>query len=202
MALFNCIPPVTGNLGPVVIYQMHGRYFMRTTSSLTRERVQKYPAFGRTRELAGLLAMASRMASRVYGLLPAEKKAKGLYRTLTGEAMYWLCNQWTAAEVMEYLQRMYLRPTGVRRVKAKAPVVAIRPSQSKGLVKKAIVVPLSGKLATASQSTSKQRLSIPAPGIFLLPVRFPANSFRSANTLLQAMQRGSPVRMVAGIESS
>lgn len=124
MARFNCIPPVTGNLGPVVIYEMYGRYFMRMTSSLTRERVKKDPVFRRSREMAGLLAKASRMAAEVYALVPAAKKEKGLYRKLTGEAMYWLCNQWTAAEVMEYLQRMYLRPAGMRLVKAKAPVVA------------------------------------------------------------------------------
>ncbi|WP_276484899.1 hypothetical protein [Paraflavitalea pollutisoli] len=199
MARFNCIPPVTGNLGPVVIYEMYGRYFMRTTSSLTRERVKKDPAFGRTRELASLLAKASRMAAAVYAVLPADKKMSGLYRKLTGEAMYWLCNQWTVAEVKEYLQRMYLRPLGIQLVPAKAPVVK-KPQQrvvaDKPLPEeKQLPVTRANKRIAASQ----HRSTVKRHPLRVIPATTPA---RRSSALVHLWVREHPARRVAGIESS
>ncbi|WP_315817079.1 hypothetical protein [Paraflavitalea speifideaquila] len=107
MARFNCIPPVTGTIGPVCIYQMYGRYYLRTRSSLTGKRVKKDTAFRKTMMYAGLLAKASRIASAVYTAVPAHRKQHALYRKLTGEAMQWLKLQWQEKDIIEYLNHQY-----------------------------------------------------------------------------------------------
>lgn len=107
MAKFNGIPLVTGTIGPVCIYQMYGRYYLRTRSSLTGERVKKDVAFRKTMQYAALLARASRIGSTVYAAIPAHKKQPALYRKLTGEAMTWLKYQWTEADIIAYLLRQF-----------------------------------------------------------------------------------------------
>ncbi|NII28234.1 hypothetical protein HB364_24335 [Pseudoflavitalea sp. X16] len=107
MAKFTGIPPITGTIGPVCIYQMYGQYFMRTRSSLTGERVKKDPAFRKTMEYASLLAKASRIGSVVYAALPADKKQHSLYRKLTGEAMFWLKHEWSVEDVLSFLLKVY-----------------------------------------------------------------------------------------------
>lgn len=107
MARFEGIPLVTGTIDAVCIYKMHGRYFMRSRSSLTGERVKKDPAFHKTMEYAALLAKASRVGSTVYAGLTAHQKQHALYRKLTGEAMTWLKYGWQEAAVLEWLQQRY-----------------------------------------------------------------------------------------------
>jgi len=108
MAWFKGIPPVTGTFGPVCIYKMHGRYFMRSRSSLTGKRVKRDPAFRKTMEYAALLGKASRIGSAVYAGLPAHQKEHALYRKLTGEAMTWLKYGWPQEDVLQWLQRRCL----------------------------------------------------------------------------------------------
>lgn len=108
MARFKGIPPVTGTFGPVCIYKMYGRYFMRSRSSLTRKRVKRDPAFRKTMEYATLLGKASRIASAVYAGLPADQKQHALFRKLTGEAMTWLKYGWRQEEVLQWLQQCCL----------------------------------------------------------------------------------------------
>jgi hypothetical protein len=86
---------------------MHGRYFMRSRSSLTGERVKKDAAFRKTMEYATLLAKASRIGSTVYAGLPAHQKKHALYRKLTGEAMTWLKYGWKETDILEWLQQRY-----------------------------------------------------------------------------------------------
>lgn len=119
MARFDCIPPVTGTIGPICIYKMHGQYFLRTRSSLTGKRVKKDPAFRKTMMYAALLGKASRIGSAVYAMLPSERKQHGLYRKLTGEAMQWLKYQWEEKDIIEYLQQQYLQqPISIRAYKS------------------------------------------------------------------------------------
>ena len=108
MAWFKGIPPVTGTFGMVCIYKMHGRYFMRSRSSLTGKRVKRDPAFRKTMEYAALLGKASRIGSAVYAGLPADQKQHALYRKLTGEAMTWLKYGWQQEEVLQWLQQCCL----------------------------------------------------------------------------------------------
>ena len=109
MAKFAGIPAFTGTIGPVCIYKMYGRYFMRVSNPLTRSRVKKDPAFRKTMEYASLLAKASRIGSTVYAAVPANKKQHSLYRKLTGEAMYWLKHNWSTEDVLDFLLKLYAR---------------------------------------------------------------------------------------------
>ena len=81
---------ITGCYDNICFYKMDGEYYARLKSSLTGKRVKKDPRFRRTMEYAGWLGQASKIASAVYRSLPPEKKEKGLYRMMTGQAMQWL----------------------------------------------------------------------------------------------------------------
>ncbi|NII27193.1 hypothetical protein HB364_19045 [Pseudoflavitalea sp. X16] len=129
MARFTGIPPITGTIGPVCIYKMYGRYFIRTRSSLTGKRVKKDPAFRKTMEYARLLAKASRIGSAVYTALPAERRQHALYRKLTGEAMTWLKYEWKEADIIAYLTKQY---TGREVPPAEPEVVQIRMPYRRG----------------------------------------------------------------------
>ncbi|WP_276481411.1 hypothetical protein [Paraflavitalea pollutisoli] len=110
MARFEGIPIMTGTIGPVCIYKMFGRYYMRTSNPLSGDRVKKDPAFQKTMQYAALLSRASRIASSVYASLPARRRQHTLYRKLTGEAMTWLKYQWKDEEIVAYLIRQYGQP--------------------------------------------------------------------------------------------
>jgi hypothetical protein len=107
MARFDGIPAFTGTFGSFCIYQMHGRYFMRASNPLTRDRVLQDPVFRKTMEYANLLAKASRIGSVVYSAVPANKKQHTLYRKITGAAMYWLKHNWTTEDVLDFLLKLY-----------------------------------------------------------------------------------------------
>ena len=107
MARYDCIPPYTGTIGPVCIYKMYGRYYLRSASSLDGKRVKKDPAFRKTMMYAALLAKASRIGSAVYAALPPDRKQHALYRKLTGEAMTWLKYLWTEEDIQAYLLKQY-----------------------------------------------------------------------------------------------
>jgi hypothetical protein len=107
MGKFDRIPLVTGTFDEICIYKMHGRYFFRSRSSLTGERVKADPAFRKTMYFASLMGKASRIGSTVYASLPIEGKNCVLYRKITGEAMTWLKYGWTEADVLQWLQQRY-----------------------------------------------------------------------------------------------
>lgn len=117
-------PPFTGTVGPITVYYMFGRYYIRSRSSLSAQRVQKDPAFRKTRQYAALLANASRIASAVYAAIPAQHKTHKHYRKLTGEAMTWLKYDWKTADIIDYLLRQYAN-TGLP---LEAPATKLRPS--------------------------------------------------------------------------
>lgn len=78
---------ITGTVQGVNFYKREGEYYVRTKSSLTRQRMMKDPAFSRTREYATLLGEASKIASAVYRQITGERKRHSLYREMTGKAM-------------------------------------------------------------------------------------------------------------------
>lgn len=124
MARYNCIPPVTGTIDDFCIYQMRGRYYLRSRSSLTRERVKQDPAFAQTRHFAGLMARASKIGSAVYASLPADCKKHPLYLKLTGEAMTWLKYGWKEEAVLDWLKQRYTREVVIelcRQIEAPLP---------------------------------------------------------------------------------
>ena len=92
MARLLAPPPFYGTRYGICVYQMYGRDFVRSASSLTGERVKKDKRFKNTMAWAFRLADASRLASAVYALLPPYRRKFPLYRKLTGKAMRLLRN--------------------------------------------------------------------------------------------------------------
>lgn len=100
---------ITGTLDDICFYQMHGKYYARMKSSLTRKRVLKDPKFQLTRVYASLLGEASTIASRVYRLVTGERKKHALYRELTGKAIYLLREGKDKEAVFQLLCEQYLK---------------------------------------------------------------------------------------------
>ena len=128
MARLNCIPEFIGTFGPITIYYMFGKYYIRTRSSLTGKRVKTDPVFYKTRQYANLMAKGSPIASKVYALVPLQHRQKNLCRKITGEAMTWLKYGWAAADIIEYLTKKYVPPYGGMQLPVEAPVTVLRPS--------------------------------------------------------------------------
>lgn len=101
---------ITGTIGDVCFYKLDGVYCARMKSSLSGKRVRKDPKFRRTMEYAGWMARASRIASCIYRLLPADKRKHALYRTLTGQALHLLKEGLDAEEVKGRLYAEYIAP--------------------------------------------------------------------------------------------
>src|SRR5712672_2962614 len=97
----------TGTIGNVCYYEIGDRTYARTKSSLTRKRVLKSKSFEKTRKHASDLALASRIASAIYKLLPADVKGRWIYRAITGEAASLLYKGKTEQEVKECLWKKY-----------------------------------------------------------------------------------------------
>ena len=107
MARLTSPPPFIGTVGAVTIYMRNDEYFMRGRSSLTAERVKTDPAFRKTMKYAGLLGMASTIASTIYALLPPHRRKHKLFLKLVGEANTWLKYQWCKDDIIEYLTDHY-----------------------------------------------------------------------------------------------
>lgn len=90
MARLTSTPSFIGTFGPITIYFMFGKYYMRSCSSLTGKRVKTDPAFYKTMQHAALLAKASPIALKVYALLPVQYKKNKVRGKITGEVMTWL----------------------------------------------------------------------------------------------------------------
>lgn len=100
--------PFSGTIGNVCFYKMGDQYYARMKSSLSGKRVKKDPAFRRTMEHANILAEASRIASRVYRLIPKEEKEQSLYREMTGAAMRTLKEGVKPEEIVPWLTDLYV----------------------------------------------------------------------------------------------
>jgi len=109
MARYIGTPLFTGSIDGICIYHMWNRYFVRTKSSLTGERVKKDPAFRRTRQKAAMLSRASAIASGIYRALPVHWRQFWMYRAFTGEAMHLLGENKSAEEVRHWLWNTYVK---------------------------------------------------------------------------------------------
>ena len=95
---------ITGTIGDVTYYLMDGIYYARLKSSLSGKRVKTHPNFKRTMENAGRLAIASRLAAKVYRqTLPGERKFV-IYRLLTGMAIRALRDELPEDEIIALLK--------------------------------------------------------------------------------------------------
>ena len=124
------IPPFTGTQYGICIYKRCGQYCVRTKSSLTGERVKKSPEFRRTRQYAGWLGTASRIASAIYRQVPAAIKQFAFFRALTGEAMQLLKAGKSVPEAQKILWDNHVNKhpgtTPNQQVKNKSGVKAIK----------------------------------------------------------------------------
>jgi hypothetical protein len=99
---------IEGTFYNMTFYQMWGKGYVRSKSSLTAERVMEDPTFEKTRRYARDLGLAARLASPVYKSLPLEKKSRWMYRAIAGEAASLLYRGKTEEEVVYLLWEKYI----------------------------------------------------------------------------------------------
>jgi hypothetical protein len=124
---------IVGTLEDLCFYKMQGEYFVRMKSSLTGKRFWKDRAFVGSRRSAGLLAKASSLASRLYRLMPKEKKDREVFRALTGKVKRLLCDGWAEAQVEDWFVQAYLPAP-------KGTVVKARAAKTKKSVRKSVIL--------------------------------------------------------------
>ena len=95
---------ISGAIGNICFYRLHGEHYARTKSSLSGKRVKHDPAFKETMKYAALLACASKIASVIYRRLPAEQKSRKKYQAMTGQAMQLLKKKMDIDMVIEILK--------------------------------------------------------------------------------------------------
>jgi hypothetical protein len=118
----------SGTIGGLIFYQRGGITFVRTKGSVTRERVMESREYATTRKYAGKFALASKVASPVYRALPADRRAKWVFRTITGEAASLLYKDMTEKEVTEALWKKYIQDTESDKNEVKPPAYNPFPS--------------------------------------------------------------------------
>src|SRR3954453_13932114 len=96
---------ITGCYDNICFYKMEGNYYARSKSSLTRKQVKGDTRFKETMRFAGLLATASKIASKLYKELPKESKGVAIYRSLTGKVMQLLKEGKTTDEILCFLKK-------------------------------------------------------------------------------------------------
>ncbi|RYZ62763.1 MAG: hypothetical protein EOO14_01295 [Chitinophagaceae bacterium] len=99
---------IVGTIDGICFYRMEGRYYARQQSTLTGRRFQKDKAFAGSRRSCRLLAQASPLASRLYQLLPPEKKGRTVYRAITGKVKRLLGDGMTEAAITLWFEDSYL----------------------------------------------------------------------------------------------
>jgi hypothetical protein len=105
--------PISGTIGNVTFYQMYGRTYVRSKSSLTRKRVLKSKEFEKTRKHAGHFGIAAKIGSVIYKALPLDLRSeRWFYRAIAGEAASLLYKGMQEEEVKELLWKKYIKDTG------------------------------------------------------------------------------------------
>ena len=102
---------LSATIGRLIFYQRWGKTFVRTKGSVTRDRVLESGEYATTRKYAGKLAVASKIASPVYRALPADRRARWVFRTITGDAASLLYKGLSEKKVTEALWKKYIQDT-------------------------------------------------------------------------------------------
>jgi len=76
----------TGTLNGLTGYKREGKYFVRSKSSITKERIYNDPAFLGTRQMADRKKITSPITAKCYHLLPKKLKKHGLFGKMSAEA--------------------------------------------------------------------------------------------------------------------
>jgi hypothetical protein len=95
-------------IGNLIFYQWRGLPCVRTKGSVTRERVLESQEYATTRKYASNLAIASKIASPIYRAMPADVRARWVYRSITGDAASLLYKNMSEKEVTEILWKKYI----------------------------------------------------------------------------------------------
>lgn len=103
-------PYFTGSTNLYTCYKMHGRYYMRSKSSLTAERVKNDSCFTPTMVQARLMARASKLGAMAYKGIPLSCKAFPQYRMLTGKANLLLKQGLSEEQILATLINKYVHP--------------------------------------------------------------------------------------------
>jgi hypothetical protein len=101
----------SATINNICFYEMYGQTYIRTKSSLSRQRVLKSKEFAKTRQYAGNFAIAAKLASPIYKALPEDIRARWIYRTIAGEAASLLYQGKTEQEVNDILWKKYIHDT-------------------------------------------------------------------------------------------
>ncbi|NII29448.1 hypothetical protein HB364_30495 [Pseudoflavitalea sp. X16] len=106
---------VEATIGPITCYKVHGRYFIRTKSSLTGKRVKKDKRFQRTMQNAGILALAAKCVTPIYNALTEDWRCHDLFRKLVGVGVKLLHqDQGCAKEAIQQAVHIELTRLGYR----------------------------------------------------------------------------------------
>ena len=168
---------ITGTIGGLTYYKLHGKYYVRKKSSLSRKRVKRSPAFRRTMEYAELLGQASKLAAALYRMLPRQQQQVERYREFTGRAMQLLKEGLDAAAVKARL-------SGARAAVTQAAAVrAVRPAPKPVTVRKHVPVFCTGRPVTRRRRGRRVIHAAVNPSRSVLPVPLPGNCCGQASSL-------------------
>jgi hypothetical protein len=103
---------LSGKKANLCFYELNGKPYVRSKSSLSRERVLKSKTFAKTREYASAMAVAAQIGSVVYKGLPIDIRDRALYRAITGEAASLLYAGKDEHDVQDLLWKKYIENTG------------------------------------------------------------------------------------------
>lgn len=93
----------------LTFYKMDGKYYARSKSRLTRNRVLTHPDFAMTMAYARLLATASKIAASIYSDLPINWRQYWMFRSFTGEALTMMDAGATPQQAYDYLWVTYVQ---------------------------------------------------------------------------------------------
>jgi hypothetical protein len=77
---------LSGTIDDITFYQMNGKDYARTKTSLDKKRVMEDPAFENSRKCMIKFGDASKFCSTIYRRLPATCKGKHIHHKMTGRA--------------------------------------------------------------------------------------------------------------------
>lgn len=102
---------IIGSFGGLTFYRMWRKYYVRSKSSLSRERVLQAKEFEKSRQNASVFALAVKLAKLVYDHLPeGSRDQKTVWYPLRNKAQAMLRAGRQEAEVLQQLYIEYLEP--------------------------------------------------------------------------------------------
>ena len=112
----------TGTIDDLCFYRMEGEYYVRRKSSLTGKRYQRDAAFERSRKSASRFAEGNRLASKLYKMIPKEKRLYSVFCFLKRKSIL-LLKEGKHVEEAEALLVNYLIGLGLTATKKVRPVI-------------------------------------------------------------------------------